>query len=237
MQEIQALDPNVYNGFDRLALHQNPANRDAFYKASDIGLPIIIVSAGVLAFDKRMKNDLWRLLFIYYEMHAVTFSIYNFSPFGPAFQNKYRPYVYYDVFPLDQRMGGNNRNSMYSGHVATSAASTFFIVKVYSDYHPEIGNNKYWLYALASVPPLFEGFLRVKALAHFPSDVLMGFAIGAITGVTVPELHRIRNKNIHIGMTYTPSGPGLGLTWNIKGKSPSMLNTYASGSQHPVSVY
>jgi membrane-associated phospholipid phosphatase len=151
---------------------------------------------------------------MYYETHAVTFSLYNFSFFGPAFQNKVRPYSYYDTyFTADQRRGGNQRNSLYSGHTATASAATFFMVKVYSDYHPEIGRKKYLLYGLASVPPLVEGYLRMKALSHFPSDILVGFVVGAAAGVAVPSLHRFKDRGIKVSMIGTPAGPGVNVAW------------------------
>ena len=106
--------------------------------------------------------------------------------------------MYYDYFTYQQRKGGNQRNSFYSGHVANATAATFFAVKVYSDYHPEIRNKKYLLYAIASVPALFNGWLRIKALAHFPSDVLAGYMIGGLFGIVVPELHRIKSKKFNL---------------------------------------
>jgi membrane-associated phospholipid phosphatase len=216
--EVNAINPNVLNGMDRWALHQNLDKRNDYYKASDLVLPAIIVATGALMADTCIRKDWFRLLIMYYEMHAITFSIYNFSFFGPAFQNKYRPLVYYTALPEAARKGGNQRNSMYSGHTATAVASTFFMVKVYSDYHPELGQKKYLLYALASVPPLMEGYLRVKALAHFPSDVLIGFSIGAACGIIMPSLHKFHNQNLSVGVCPTPVGPGIGATWNIQPK-------------------
>ena len=211
--EIAGLNRDIFSGFDMWALELNPSKRAEFYKASDLALPVIIAGTGALAFDKNIKKDWLRLLVMYYELHAVTFSTYNFSFFGPSFQNKLRPVVYYEELPLDLRKGGNQRNSMYSGHTATASASTFFMVKVYCDYHPEIGKKKYLLYAIASVPPLIEGYLRMKALAHFPSDIMIGFTIGAVAGVVIPDLHKIRNKNISIGLVPTPVGPGISIGW------------------------
>jgi membrane-associated phospholipid phosphatase len=216
--EFQALNPHVFNDFDRWALDLDPAKRDVFYKASDLVLPGIIVTTGILAFDKNIKKDWLRILVMYYEMHAITFSIYNFSPLGPAFQNKFRPYVYYNDIPQGARMGGNNRNSMYSGHTATAMASTFFMVKVYSDYHPEIGRTKYLLYGLAAIPPILEGYLRVRALAHFPSDGLIGVGVGALCGIMVPALHKIHSNTVSFSVTPTPAGPGVGVLWEPKGK-------------------
>jgi membrane-associated phospholipid phosphatase len=217
-QELAGLNKNVFNDLDRFALHQDPTKREMYQKASDYGLPLLIVTPGLLAFNKNIRKDWFRILVMYYEMHAITFSIYNYSFFGPAFQNKYRPLVYYDQLPNYIRTPGNNRNSMYSGHEATAIASTYFMVKIYSDYHPEIGQKKYLLYAIATVPPLIEGYLRVKGLEHFPSDVLVGLAIGAACGVLVPEIHRFKNHKVEFGVTGSPvgmGGAGVNMLWHI----------------------
>ena len=212
--ELAALRPNIHKGFDRWALQQDPSKREINYRNSDIVLPAIVVSAAALGFDKAIRKDWLKILMMYYETHAVTFSLYNFSFFGPAFQNKVRPYSYYDTyFTADQRRGGNQRNSLYSGHTASASAATFFIVKVFSDYHPEIGRKKYLLYGLASVPPLVEGYLRMKALTHFPSDIMVGFVVGAACGVAVPSLHRFRDRGIKVSMIGTPAGPGVSVAW------------------------
>jgi hypothetical protein len=219
--EIKGLNRDAFSGFDRWALDLDASKRNDYYKASDYTMPVIVASAGLLMLDKKINKDWARLLMMYYELHALTFSIYNFSFFGPAFQNKLRPVVYYEDWPMDERKGGNQRNSMYSGHTATAAAATFFMVKVYSDYHPEIGNKKYLLYGLAVIPPLAEGYLRVKALAHFPSDAMMGIVIGAACGVIVPSLHRFRDRDISIGLVPTPVGPGVSLSWHPSYKTVS----------------
>lgn len=220
-QELAGLNPDVLSGFDRYALTLDPSQRQTFMKASDYTLPVLIITPGLLAFDKRINKDWFRLLVMYYEVHSITFSIYNYSWFGPAFQNKYRPVTYYTQLPVTDRNPGNNRNSMYSGHEATAIASTYFLVKVYSDYHPEIGNTKYLLYALATLPPLAEGYLRVRGLEHFPSDVLVGLVIGAACGVLVPEVHRFKNHKVEFNLSSNPfngSGAGLGMTWHIDQK-------------------
>ncbi|MCW3116006.1 MAG: phosphatase family protein [Chitinophagaceae bacterium] len=214
-QEFRGLNRNVYSSFDQIAFNQDPAKRHDYALASDYTLPGLIVLPAFLAMDKNIKKDWFRILVMYYEMHSITFSIYNYSPFGPEFQNKFRPLVYYEQLSIDEKKGGNNRNSMYSGHTATAIASTYFMVKVYCDYHPEIGNKKYLLYGLATLPPLAEGYFRVKAMLHFPSDVMIGVVIGAACGILVPEVHRFKNHKLSVGMTPTPYGQGVKLNWDI----------------------
>ena len=218
IEEVNAANPNNINGFDRWALELDPTKRNHFYTMSDHVLTgILIASAGSLLIDKHTRKDWLRLLLMFYETQFITFAVYDFSPFGPAFQNKMRPYVYYDYFPIEDRKKGNQKNSFYSGHVANATSATFFAVKVYSDYHPEIGAKKYLLYGLASLPALFNGYLRIKALAHFPSDALAGYLIGGAFGILVPELHKIRKKapNMQVNTFFNGQSGGLQLRWNF----------------------
>jgi hypothetical protein len=225
--EIAALRPDIYNGIDRWALKQDPSKREAFYKASDVMLPALILGGASIVLDKSVRKDWGPILLMYLETQAMTFTLYNYSPFGPAFQNRLRPVVYYPEMPIDLRKGGNQRNSMFSGHVANASAATFFFVKVYSDYHPEIGNKKFLLYGLASVPPLAMGYLRMKALAHFPSDILVGYALGAVCGVAIPALHRFRPKNVQVGISYNnTSGAGLRLAWQPAAREKKLRNSF-----------
>jgi membrane-associated phospholipid phosphatase len=145
---------------------------------------------------------------------VFTFCLYDFSPFGPAWQNKLRPVVYYDQYPTEDRRQGNNRNSFYGGHVANAAAASFSAAKILNDYHPEFSSGtKYMLYGAATLPPMAVAYLRTRALKHFPSDNLVGMLIGGACGVIVPELHRIKKQGIEFRTEATPAGPGIGMTW------------------------
>ena len=64
------------------------------------------------------------------------------------------------------------------------------MAKVLDDMHPELGRNRWWLYGAAAIPPAVVGYYRVQAGKHFPTDVLTGAALGAVTGILVPELHK-----------------------------------------------
>ncbi|MER3464352.1 MAG: hypothetical protein C4329_08045 [Chitinophagaceae bacterium] len=165
------------------------------------------------------------------KMHAVTFTLYNYSQIGPTCVDKFRPIAYYSYFSDAERRAGNQKNSQYSGHVASSAASTFFAVKVYSDYHPEIGAKKYLYYTIAAIPPLVEGYFRIKALAHFPSDIAIGFGVGALTDILVPQLHKIKHQNIGVGLNFAPTGnPEFALRWNMRGNSKKLRNTFSAST-------
>lgn len=207
---------DLINPIDRWALRLKVSDRKLYQQISDYTIISSILLPCLLTFNKTIRKDWFDLLLMYTEGHIITFTFYNYSFFGPTFQNRYRPLTYYSEIPDNERKEGGNRNSFYSGHVASCAYSTFFMAKVYCDYHPNIGAAKYIWYAAATIPPMFLGYSRLKGLKHFPSDNLVGFALGAVIGIVVPELHKNpKNKDISLGMFTSPDGMGLSIRWKL----------------------
>lgn len=81
-----------------------------------------------------------------------------------------------------------------------AAGASFFMAKLYSDYHPELGAKKWILYVAVLIPPAFVGFNRYKGLMHFPTDILLGTAIGAGVGVLIPQLHKVTEMNENLSI-------------------------------------
>jgi len=118
-----------------------------------------------------------------------------------------RPFMFNPDVSDERKFGGNTTNSFFSGHASVVAASTFFMVKVYFDLHPK-AKNKMLFYGLACLPPAYTGYLRYKGAKHFPSDIITGFAVGAATGILVPELHK-RNAALKVYPVSLHKGAGL----------------------------
>jgi membrane-associated phospholipid phosphatase len=215
--EIQALNPQSVNSFDRWALRQNPSGYKNYAKLSDIiEPPLFILLPAALALDKRIPKKDWGDIFMMYlEGHTITFTFYNYSWLGPTAHDRFRPLTYYTQLPLAARQDGGNRNSFYSGHTASVAFTTFFVAKVYCDYHPELGGSKYLIYTAALVPPVVMGYFRVRSLAHFPSDALVGLGLGTAVGILVPALHKVRDKGIAVSLFSAPDATGLNVCWTI----------------------
>jgi membrane-associated phospholipid phosphatase len=212
--EIEDLNTSIINPIDQWALHQNTSHYLMFSKISDdIEPPIFIILPALLAFDKKIRKDWFELLFMYTEGQVITFTCYNYSWLGPTFENKYRPITYYTSLPMDDRTTGNNRNSAYSGHTASVAFTTFFLAKVYCDYNPDA--SKFLWYTVALIPPLAMGYIRVRALAHFPSDVMTGLMVGALVGIILPQLHKNTFKNVTVGLMAVPGAMGLSGFWTL----------------------
>ena len=88
--------------------------------------------------------------------------------------------------------------SYYSGHTGTTAAMTFYVAKVYSDYLSNT-TTKTLIWAGAAVYPAAVAFLRRDSGHHFNTDVISGYLIGATIGYFIPELHKF-SQNEHLSL-------------------------------------
>lgn len=208
--QVLALDANEVWFFDRHAATQSYSysTRENAIKASDWTMNVVILLPFTLALDKSIQKDALDLMFLYFETQAVNLSL---SYAGPLLTNRARPFVYYPEIPMEEKLKMGSTDSFFSGHTSSTAAATFFMAKVYTDYHPETKGKKWLYYGAALVPPAFVGYLRYKALKHFPTDVLTGIAVGAATGILIPHLHKnkiLGNRDLAI-LPYVGNTSGL----------------------------
>lgn len=204
IDRVQAKDDVVLDfdradvpGFDRWAFPDRAEARERAAETSDLAFHGSMWLPGVLFLSKKIRKDWLDITALYLETHAFNSLTYGWSPIGAKFIDRIRPISYYSLEELgitgedDPRVEGNNRNSFFSGHVSTTAVGTFFFAKVLCDYNPQFtGKQKALIYAAASLPPIFTSVQRVRALKHFPSDTVMGFAVGAFFGVMNPHVHK-----------------------------------------------
>lgn len=195
--EIANLDANDINAFDRSATEQDADFMKQAWKISDVGMTSSFFLPVLLMFDKEIRQDWAPVLLLYLETEAIVGNLFSW---GAAIHiDRIRPLVYHPDVSYDDKTYKRNKNSFYSGHTSSSAAASFFVAKVYCDYHPELGAKKFIFYGLAVIPPAFTGFYRYKGMKHFPTDVLTGLTVGAATGILVPHLHKKRkNENLTI---------------------------------------
>jgi len=185
---VLSLDPNDVNAFDRGAIYRDPGKLDKNLRLSDITLNITTAMVLVLALDKRARQHWLEGLVMYVEAISINSALQSWVAFGT---NRVRPVAYMDGATIDQRTDNRNKNSFYSGHASSAATSSFFIAKMYSDLHPELGKKKLWLFAAALIPPAIVGNFRVGGGKHFYTDVIIGTAMGATSGILTPQLHKI----------------------------------------------
>jgi membrane-associated phospholipid phosphatase len=100
-----------------------------------------------------------------------------------------RPYAYDSASPLEQTTKIDSRLSFFSGHASTTASNYFFTASVLNEY---ITNNttKTLIWSAAVIIPAITGFSRVNTHWHFPTDVIVGYIVGAAIGYLVPLIHK-----------------------------------------------
>jgi membrane-associated phospholipid phosphatase len=205
--DLAKLDPAEVHWFDRPVIFNQAQNYSSSISSSDIFLNSSLIAPVLLALDKKLRKDWIELVSMYLVTHAINNTIFLAATSGVR---RVRPLVYNKALPLSERTGDAKSNSFYSGHVANAAASTFFIVKVFTDYHHIKGWKRIVLFSAAAVPPVLIGNYRLRAGRHFRSDVVAGFLVGAACGIMVPELHRIKKqKNLSVEPFYSPQSMGV----------------------------
>ena len=212
--EVMALNPYDIWKFDRRATMQDPAFRNQAHRISDAVMKGSVVMPFFLLLDRKVRNDWFDFITLYTQAHAVSGLSYVITA---SLYDRNRPYVYNDEIPINDKMGTGTRNSFFSGHTSTTAVSTFFMAKVISDYHPELGNKKFLIFAAALVPPAVVGYYRYKAMKHYPTDVFMGLAVGAASGILIPHFHKIKRKTGNF--SFVPIGGkvnGLYISYSIR---------------------
>ena len=165
----------------------------------------------LLMLDREIRQDWAPVLLLYLQSEAIVGNLFSWG--AAVHIDRIRPLVYNPEVSYEDKTFKRNKNSFYSGHTSTSATASFFVAKVYCDYHPELGNKKFYIYGLALIPPVFTGYFRYKGMKHFPTDVLTGLMVGAATGILVPHLHKHRK---HENLTFVPfTGQYSGISLNL----------------------
>ena len=207
---IQALNKNNIPSFDRWATQfHDPAMDKASYYPFYAAMPLPLI----LLLDKKISKDAGRIGVLYLEAFALTGTVYAGAVYSV---DRYRPDVYNTSLPMSYRTDGNFRNSFFAGHVAVMSTSTFFIAKVFDDYHPE-SNWKWVIYGGAAAATIGMGYMRLEAGKHFPSDILLGAVVGTASGLLTPTLHK--NKSREQKWSLSPgimsNGAGFAFTYKL----------------------
>jgi len=115
---------------------------------------------------------------------------YTLTELTKLLAKRKRPYVYGrssfdgDLFTRDAQ------KSFFSGHSSQTAVHYYLGAKMFNDFYPD-SNWKPAVWATAAIIPAITAWKRVQAGKHFVTDVLVGYVVGALVGVLIPEVHRV----------------------------------------------
>ncbi len=197
--------------FDRFCagLYSDKANKDSYilFDAA-YAFPFI---AGLI--DKNERAKFGQVAVLYIETIAITGSMYTLAA-GLVYRS--RPFVYGDKAPLDKRLDKGGQRSFYGGHVAATAASTFFVAKVFQDFNPGSKLTPY-LYVASGGLTTLMAYFRIRAGYHFLSDCTLSAIIGTATGILIPQFHKNKSlKNVSLTPELFSNGAnGFALTYRF----------------------
>jgi len=203
--EINLLKSESISSFDKGALGNFSSKASA---TSDLFRDGVWFAPLTLFLSNQGRENTKEILMMYTEVFSLNagFTLFTKAAFG-----RYRPYSYNPTVDLEFKLNPTTRRSFFSGHVSQVASMSFFTATIFDDLYPD-SKFKYLVWMGAISAPAITGYLRVKAGRHFPTDVIVGYGVGALIGYFIPELHKIsKEKNI----TIIGAENGLGLIYSF----------------------
>lgn len=180
---IQSLDRADVNAFDRSATYNwSPtiARVSDGVMVTGIALPLILLS----------QRRVWRSAPTVGVLYAETFmAVAGVTNLVKVMSLRPRPFLYNDAAPLEEKEKKSAQYAFFSGHTSVTTAMCFMTAKVFHDYNPGHPARP-WVWAGAATLSATTGLLRHQAGKHFWTDILAGYAVGAVIGILIPELHR-----------------------------------------------
>ena len=209
---------NPFLPFDRTAVSQTVDPNAPL--ASNLGLGAAIAFAGIDTVLSGFRDGTDAALvdgMLYAEAGSLTLALTDVTKIAVR---RPRPLAYTEQAALDKSCatpntpslcpaitGTDTQLSFFSGHAAITAAMG--ATATYLAFERAPHTPRPWITLAASV--LLTGFVsveRVRAGAHFPTDVIAGSLFGASVGVLVPQLHRRKERAlpVWIGLAPEPGG-------------------------------
>ncbi|GAB2529347.1 phosphatase PAP2 family protein [Rufibacter soli] len=196
-EQAEAVRKSDVNSFDRFAAGNHS---ESARNVSDIMLYSSLAAPALLLFDPEIKDNTGQVLTLYVETMAITGTLFTMAS---AANPRVRPLVYdkSGAVPINKKTRANSQNSFYAGHTAAVSTISFFTAKVFHDFNPDSPARPF-VWAGAALVPAAVGYLRLEAGKHFLSDNLIGYGVGAVVGIVVPQLHKKADGG---GLSLSPS--------------------------------
>lgn len=205
--DLAALDPSSVNAFDRGATRQY---RVGDGNISDYLLTLGAVSPLSVLASKGVRREFAPILVMYVETAALVGGLTSISK---GFFKRKRPFAYNPNALMSDRLSTDARHSFFSGHVSTSAAFCFFTAYMVNRYAEQPGWKLAGWTGAVLIPGTI-GYLRYTSGNHFPTDILVGYIIGAGTGILIPSIHRWQlPEDVAFHVQPVPSGVLMTLTF------------------------
>ena len=205
LEELNNLSEEDIWGIDRWAAgnYSERANSDSYIPMyGAFALPF------ALMLNENERSHAGQISVLFIETMATTGALFTITA---GMVEKSRPLVYNTSLSTEARVANDEQRSFFAGHTAATAAATFFAAKVYNDFNPD-SPYRPLVWGVAAAIPATTGYLRIRAGKHFLTDNIIGFAVGAASGILIPEIHKKTNEKINIYPTMSFNTRGLNIT-------------------------
>lgn len=108
-----------------------------------------------------------------------------------------------------ERSEGQASGSFYSGHSSAAFAIAVFTGVWFDQVYPHSKKSK-WVWTSALLTAGTVASLRVVAGKHYPTDVLVGAAMGSLIGWAIPTLHKQSSSD---STPTNPNASGKNVAW------------------------
>lgn len=184
--QIAGLDANNVNAFDRGATRNWSPEA---HRISNITLYSMAGVVGLTGLPTLRQKKWFTVPLMYVETIGLMWGLQDVVKQTAL---RTRPFVYNVAAPMNDKEHKDARLSFFSGHSAISFSSAVFASTVFGHYFPvSRWRPVVWVGSLALAGT--TAYLRYEAGKHYPTDILVGAAVGSAVGWLVPKLHQRRS--------------------------------------------
>ena len=197
-EELTSLSRENINLFDRGATYNwSPSAADF----SDILLLTSMLSPLLLLSSSAVWDDGSTYTIMYLQNFIWSFSIPHLAKGSVT---RYRPYVYNDTVPDEQKLTQDATLSFFSGHATYAFSSAVFLSTTFANYNPD-SSLKPYVWGTSLLFAATVGYLRFAAGMHYPTDIITGAVIGSAIGFLIPLIHESESDGLSSVPTRIPS--------------------------------
>ncbi len=206
--ELEGLSPDDVNAFDRVGARSWSGS---WGTAGDRTRHALLGAAVLASFAPQVAYERWRnatTLAVMFTEAALL--VEGATHLAKDLTGRRRPWTHNTSLSVEERLALSAadpldaRRSFFSGHASSAFALATLMSTVFADVHGRSrASDALWAASLSAAA--LTGLARVKSGMHYPSDVLVGAAVGAAIGCVVPGLHRT-GRTSPVGVS---AGPGV----------------------------
>jgi hypothetical protein len=182
ISEINLLELKDVNRFDRIACSQwNPkiAHASDYLAIGTALLPTYFY------LRSQSREEFYKIGNVAFQSVLLAQALSNVSKL--SLRN--RPYLYNKEVDISKKLKSDSRMSFYSAHTSMVSSSCFSFALACQTYQIDKRAMPY-IWTGAAILPAVQGFLRVKAGKHYPSDVIVGYLAGLGSSLLMHHLHK-----------------------------------------------